>query len=150
VEGDRNGLKQIGPILESHKPLDFAVILLGTNDLKLRFSPTALDIAKGVQNIVTVIQNSHAGPANNSPKIVMICPPPTADSAVFEDLFGKGNNRELSEKLPAYYADCARESGVSFLDAGKVIQSCKADGIHFEPESHHRLAEAVAEIIRKI
>ena len=38
VEGHKNGLKQLTPILHSHCPLDLVVIMLGTNDLKMRYS----------------------------------------------------------------------------------------------------------------
>ena len=33
------------PCLETHKPLDLVIILLGTNDLKMRLSVSAYDIA---------------------------------------------------------------------------------------------------------
>ena len=58
MEGDRNGLRQLPPILESHKPIDIAAVMLGTNDLKLRFNLSPFDIAKGVQNLVITIQKS--------------------------------------------------------------------------------------------
>jgi lysophospholipase L1-like esterase len=38
--------------LETHKPLDLVIILLGTNDLKMRFSVSAYDIANGVGELV--------------------------------------------------------------------------------------------------
>ncbi|MDR3343136.1 MAG: SGNH/GDSL hydrolase family protein [Treponema sp.] len=145
VEGDRNGLRQLIPILESHKPLDIVVVMLGTNDLKPRFSPLPYDIARGVQRIVTAIQDSRTGPEDTSPAVLMICPPPTVDSPGFKHVFG--DSGELSKKLPFFYRALAKESGVAFLDAGKVIQTSTADGIHLEPEAHRKLAEAVAEVV---
>ncbi|MDR2768175.1 MAG: hypothetical protein LBB82_07615, partial [Treponema sp.] len=41
IEGDRNGLRQLVPILRSHRPLDMVILMLGTNDLKNRFYPSA-------------------------------------------------------------------------------------------------------------
>ena len=38
IEGQKNGRQYLIPCLESHRPLDLVVILLGTNDLKKRFS----------------------------------------------------------------------------------------------------------------
>jgi lysophospholipase L1-like esterase len=148
VEGDKNGLRQIGPILESHKPLDVVVIMLGTNDLKIRFTPTPLDIAKGAQNVVTAVQHSCSGPNNGSPEIIMICPPPTVDAPVLLDILGEENNRKMAEQLPRFFRQCAKESGVRFLDAGELIQTSPVDGVHLDPPSHRRLAEAVAEIIQ--
>jgi len=147
VEGDMNGLRQLIPILESHKPIDIVVVMLGTNDLKIRYNPCPYDIARGVGRVVTAIKNSLTGPENTSPAVLMICPPPTVHSPVFEPMFG--DCVELSKKLPPYYAQFARETGALFLDAGKVIQTSEVDGIHLDPGEHRKLAQAVADIIRK-
>ncbi|MDR0877157.1 MAG: SGNH/GDSL hydrolase family protein [Treponema sp.] len=148
VEGDRNGLRQLIPILESHKPLDIVIVLLGTNDLKIRFRPTPYDIARGAQRIVTAVQDSRTGPGNTSPKVIMICPPPTVEADGFKHLFG--NSVELSKQLPPQFEALAKESGAIFLDAGKHIKTSTADGIHLEPEDHRKLAEAVAEIVKTL
>ncbi|GHV76157.1 hydrolase [Spirochaetia bacterium] len=147
IEGDRNGLRQLIPILESHKPLDWVVVMLGTNDLKPRFNPTPFDVAAGVQKVVSTIQVSRTGPGEGSPKILMVCPPPTAESMGFLHIFG--NTVELSKKMTHHYKNLAHESGVLFFDAGKVISTSARDGIHLEPPEHRILAEAVADIIRK-
>jgi lysophospholipase L1-like esterase len=146
VEGDRNGLRQLIPILESHKPLDFVAVLLGTNDLKPRFNPTPYDIGAGVQQVVTAIQNSRTGPNDTSPKILMICPPPTVNSDSFTYIFG--DSVELSKKLAPQFKVLARESGVLFLDAGTIITTGN-DGIHIAQKEHRILAEAVAKIIKE-
>jgi lysophospholipase L1-like esterase len=148
IEGDKNGLRQLIPILESHKPLDIVVVMLGTNDLKIRFNSSAVDIALGVQRIIRAIGESHTGPNDEAPRTLMICPPPTVDSPVFKNIFG--DSVLLSQKLSPHYRIAAKECGAHFLDAGTVIRSSAADGIHLDPEEHRKLAEAVAEIIRKI
>jgi lysophospholipase L1-like esterase len=148
VEGDRNGLRQLLPILESHKPLDAVAVMLGTNDLKLRFNPTAYDIARGVQRVVQAIQDSQTGPDNSAPRVLMICPPATVESPVYMQLFG--NSIELSKKLPPQYLALAHECGADFLEAGKWIKSSPVDGIHLDPEEHRKLAEAVANWVRSI
>jgi lysophospholipase L1-like esterase len=148
VEGDRNGLRQLIPILESHKPLDVVAVMLGTTDLKPRFSPMPYDIARGVQRLVNAVKNSQTGPDNTGPEVIMICPPPTAESPVFKHIFGDSTG--LSKKLAPLYRRLAGESGALFLDAGKHITSSAADGIHLDPEDHLKLAEAVAEIVRKL
>lgn len=148
VEGDRNGLRQLLPILESHAPLDLVAVMLGTNDLKLRFSPAPHDIARGVQRIIRAIQDSQTGPDNAGPQTLMICPPPTVDSPTFKQIFG--DSVSISRRLAPFYRQLAKECGAAFLDAGAVIQSSKLDGIHLEPEDHRKLAEAVAAMLREI
>ena len=143
VEGDRNGLRQLIPILESHKPLDIVAVMLGTNDLKPRFNPTAYDIARGVQRVVQAVQKSETGPGNTAPKVLMICPPAIIDAPGFKHVFGD-HSIEISKKLPPVYRAKAFECGAAFLDAGKYIKSSAVDGIHFDAEEHRKLAEAVA------
>jgi lysophospholipase L1-like esterase len=152
VEGNRNGLRHLIPILESHKPIDIVVILLGTNDLKQRFRPSPFDIAYGVQRVVIAAQNSGTGPDNGAPKVLMVCPPPTVDSPGFRLKFGDmfGDCAEISRRLPPYFKQAAEECGAAWFDAGSVIRSSPADGIHFEQEEHKKLAEALADIIRKM
>ena len=147
VEGDKNGLRQLIPILESHAPIDIVAVMLGTNDLKTRYSPCPYDIARGAGRIVTAIKDSRTGPNNTSPAVIMICPPPTVHSPVFEPMFG--DSVEMSKKLPFYYEQFAHETGAIFFDAGKIIRSSVADGIHLDPEEHGKLAQAVASIIKE-
>jgi lysophospholipase L1-like esterase len=148
VEGDMNGLRQIVPILESHRPLDMVVVMLGTNDLKIRYSPCPYDIARGVGRVVSAIRDSRTGHENTAPSVLMICPPPTVPSPVFAPMFG--DCAELSKQLPSFYRQFAGETGALFLDAGTVIKSSAADGIHLEPEEHRKLAMAVAEIVQAL
>ncbi|MDR1248545.1 MAG: SGNH/GDSL hydrolase family protein [Treponema sp.] len=145
VEGDRNGLRQLLPILESHKPLDWVAVMLGSNDLKKRFNPTAFDVAAGVQRLANAVRDSRVGPQDGPPKVLMICPPPTAGSGAFAQIFG--DTVELSKRMAPYFQALAKDSGVFFLDSGRVIKSSPADGLHLEPEEHRKLAEAVAEIV---
>ena len=148
VEGDRNGLRQLIPILESHKPIDIVAVMLGTNDLKPRFNPTAYDIACGIQQIAKAIKKSETGPERSAPKILIICPPATEESPVFRHLFG--NTVELSKKLPAMFSAVAGECGTAFLDAGGHIKSSAADGIHLDAEAHRILAGAVAAAVAEM
>ncbi|QQO11056.1 SGNH/GDSL hydrolase family protein [Breznakiella homolactica] len=147
VEGGRNGLEQLLPILNSHRPIDMVVFMLGTNDLKPRFNPTAWDIARSAQRMAEIIRDSRTGPGGESPKVLMICPPPTARSSALGHIFGDSNR--LSAELSQWYGPMAGECGALFLDAGKIIVSSEADGIHLDPEDHRKLAAAVADLVSK-
>jgi len=148
VEGGRNGLKQLISILESHKPLDVVAVMLGTNDLKPRFSPLPYDIARGAQRVAIAAQESKTGPGNSAPKIIMICPPPTAESPAFTHIFGDSTG--LSKKLKPLYLQLARECGAIFLDAGGCVTTPGIDGIHFDAEGHLSLARAMADIVKDL
>ena len=65
--GHKNGLVYLTACLESHHPIDLVILMLGTNDLKARFSLTALDISLGAERLVQTIQKSVWGPRGNAP-----------------------------------------------------------------------------------
>ena len=146
IEGDKNGLRQLIPFLESHKPLDIVTVMLGVNDLKPRYSPTPYDIAKGAQNVVIAIQESKMGPGGSAPKVFMVCPPPTVESSHFRHIFG--DCVEMSKRLAPLYRQLAEECGALFFDAGSCVKTSGADGIHFEKEGHLALGKAVADLIK--
>ena len=148
VEGDRNGLSQFLAIAESHKPLDLVVIQLGTNDLKVRFAPTAQDIARGAQRVAKAAMNPVIGRDGRAPSVLLIAPPPVARLSYFKEMFaGSG---EISLKLAARYRQFADEIGCAFLDAGSAVSSSDLDGIHLEASEHAKLAEAVARRVKEL
>jgi lysophospholipase L1-like esterase len=152
IEGDKNGLRQLIPIIESHMPLDMVIVFLGTNDLKQRFSPSAFDLAMGIKRMITALQDSRTGPAGSPPEIVVVCPPPTVDSAGYRERFYDmfGDSLKISEQFPKYFRQAADECGVYWLDAGTVIKTSAVDGIHLEAEEHRKLAETLAKLVKEI
>ena len=53
IEGaHKNGMRTLRAVLESHREIDLVIVMLGTNDLKHRFSVTAADIATGAEKLV--------------------------------------------------------------------------------------------------
>ena len=49
LNDDRNGKAYLKPCLESHAPLDFVALMLGTNDLKVRFGLSASEIVYAIE-----------------------------------------------------------------------------------------------------
>jgi len=142
IEGYKSGKDYLIPCLESHKPLDLAVILLGTNDLKARFSLSAYDVAEGARVLVGIVQGSLAGIAGRSPQVLLLAPPPITTLSEYSEMFIGAE--EKSKKFPRYFAQVAQEMGCAFLDTGTIIVSSPLDGIHFEASEHRKLGEAVA------
>jgi lysophospholipase L1-like esterase len=148
VEGNRNGLTYLLPCLESHKPLDLVVLMLGTNDLKLRMSKTSQDIAKSVGRLVKHIQYSESGPGGKAPQVLVIAPPPLGRLTDFAESFSGGS--EKSRTLGAEYKKIAIERGCAFLDAQTVIRSSDVDGIHFDADQLPLLAAAVKKAVMAV
>ncbi len=147
IEGPhRNGLTVLPSLLESHQPIDVVLIMLGTNDLKERFSVNAGDIALSLERLVRVIRASGAGPDGAAPGVLLVAPPPIIEVGCLANMFAGGAAK--SQALAAEVAAAARRSGVPFLDAGQVVKVSPIDGIHYGPEANAPLATAFADAIR--
>jgi lysophospholipase L1-like esterase len=143
VEGaHKNGKTYLLPCLESHAPLDLIVLMLGTNDLKKRFSTNAFEVAAGAETLVKIIQSSAAGVDGRAPKVLLMCPPPLARLDIFAGMFEGGDI--TSRGLAPYYAQVAKNYGCAFLDVGTVITTSDVDGVHFDLSAHTTLGQAVA------
>lgn len=150
IEGiEKNGRTYLRPCVMSHKPLDLIILMLGTNDLKIRFNKTALEIAMGMGALVQDIKSMPAGIGGKIPEIMLVSPPP-----ILEDLRGWDGvfegGREKSLKLADEYGRIADAMEVHFFDAGSAVESSAVDGFHLDAENHAKLAQAMAEAIEAI
>jgi lysophospholipase L1-like esterase len=141
-EDGRNGKTSLMPCLRTHDPIHLVVLLLGTNDLKARFSYTVFDITKGIALLVNMIQQSKLGMKDQSPHVLLVAPPPIDMLSDYAEEFEGGTIK--SQDLAEHYRLKAVELGCEFLNAGAVIQSSKKDGIHWESADHKKIARAIA------
>ena len=149
VEGDeKNGRTYLLPCLNSHKPLDVVLIMLGTNDLKARFGKSAWEIAAGVGRLIDIVKAApNIGRGGQPPKILLVCPPPTRDSLPgYADMFAGAPAK--SREMSGHYSRAAKARGAEFFDAGTVIESSIVDGFHLDPEAHRILGAAIAAMVR--
>ena len=145
-----DGSSTFTPILRSHMPLDAVAIMLGTNDLKARFSVGPFDIASGIGVLLRQLQRAEAGRNAGVPKAIVVCPPPILAAYGAFDFFGEmlTGGHEKSLRLAPYYRTTAAELGAAFLDAGSVIKSSAYDGIHLDPDMQDRLGKAIAGVVK--
>ncbi|MBI5951175.1 MAG: SGNH/GDSL hydrolase family protein [Chloroflexi bacterium] len=148
LEGDKNGLRYLPACLESHKPLDLVILMLGTNDLKARFSLTTLDISFGVERLAQVILQSGCGTGSRAPAILLAAPPPVLPQGDLAEMFLGA--REKSMQLAGRFAAVAQRCGCAFLDVSQVISVDPADGIHYSPQAHNKLGNAMADCVHSI
>jgi lysophospholipase L1-like esterase len=143
IEGHMSGKDYLIPCLNSHKPVDLVIILLGTNDLKHRFGATAFDIAEGIGQLIKIIQQSESGPGGRSPQVLVLIPPPIGKLLKFSEVFAGGIEKSLD--FGKQYIRIAELLACPFLDTSEHIISSYVDGVHFDASTHHTLGLIVAQ-----
>ncbi len=147
----RSGMDYLPACLESHKPIDLVIMMLGSNDLKAVFNVPAAEVSSGAAVLARFILNSTAGPDNRPPKLLLVCPPPIGDLSHLPDLAARISNGDTrSRELPRHFKALASLLGCSYLNSQEIVQPSLIDGIHLEPSEHRKLAEALETRIREM
>lgn len=150
IEEYRCGKAVLIPLLDSHAPLDLVIIMLGTNDLKRRFSVTPRDIAEGAGQLAAKTLCQVYDFRDQKPEVLLICPPRLGD--VGRTHFGPvfGGNEDKSTRLAPFYKEMADMYGVHFLNADEIVKSSKTDGLHWDADQHEKMGKVLAVEIEKI
>ncbi len=146
----RIGRDYLPAALESHKPLDVVVLMLGTNDLKAVFSVPVGQIAECVAVLAKIILASDAGPGSRPPRLLLVAPPGVGSFAHLPDLEEKLAGAEAkARRFPELYRRVAETLGCTFLDAQAFTEPSPVDGIHLDATSHTALGRAIAAALVK-
>ena len=149
IEGvHKNGSRTLRALLESHRIVDLVIIMLGTNDLKHRFSVTASDIALGVEKLVLDVLSSDAGPEKSAPKVLLVSPVPITEIGFLGDMFAGG--AEKSRVLGAKIAAVAERQNTAILDLAGIAAVDPVDGIHLDSNAHAAIGHAMAESVLRL
>jgi lysophospholipase L1-like esterase len=138
--GRRSGIEVLPAILMSHVPVDLMLLMLGTNDLKPRFSVTAPEIARSLERLVLEARGLVPGL-----DILLVSPAPVIEAGCLKDIFqGAGRKQEnLSELI----LDVTLRQGCGFLDAGAHVKVSPVDGVHWTEAGHRAFGEAAARAV---
>lgn len=135
----RDGLKIA---LCSHGPIDAMTLMLGTNDVKARFTKTPAHVVSGIAGLLDIALGLEMQTRHGGFRVLLICPPPVVETGPFAGEFWGA--AAVSQALPPLYHALARARGCGFLDAGQVIAVSPVDGIHHDAAAHRVLGAAVA------
>lgn len=156
IPPDRNGKTYLPPCLYSHAPLDLVIFAaLGGNDLKTNFNRSAEEISHGLDELITIVQNTPYGPEfKKSPEILLVSMPiPLPKAETFLDENGIAifsNTQKRAEKLYQLNRELAERKNCHFLDINGKITPSEIDGLHIDQDAHAELAKLVAEKILQI
>ncbi|SMC68395.1 SGNH/GDSL hydrolase family protein [Rhizobium sp. RU36D] len=145
---ERNGVKLLPSVLESHKPLDLVIIMLGTNDMKRGIAGSAILAMSGMKRLVRLVRSHDWGFEFEGPEILIVSPPPACETAnaFFAAMF-RGAVEE-SVMLASMYRDLADELGCGFFDAGSVAKTTPLDGIHLDAENTRAVGRGLEPVVR--
>ena len=142
----RNGATYLDPCLHSHGPIDLVVLMLGTNDLKIRFQATPTDIGKGIDRLIKMIKSitPQKRQDGQSAKILLMAPPHLGDDLTeipSGEEMGFERGISYSKRLAPIYEDWAKFHNIEFLDAAKYAKEVGATVIALVGEKECPLAE---------
>ena len=136
--GERNGLSVIGDRLTLHAPLDYVIIMLGTNDLKSQYGPPgAADVADGIHQILDLIDAQSSGA-----KPILMTPPPLGN-VTSGDLAGA---QSRISSVAVEYRLLAMKRDIRLIDIHAILDSStdlEPDKIHLNAAGRQKVAGAV-------
>lgn len=150
LKGCRNGFEGLDYVLQTHKPIDLFVLMLGTNDLK---KTDAKGSAAGLEQLVQKLISANERYNLSSPVFLngarfLLISPVLVMCDINES--GKFDAREESRKLAGLYAGVAEKYQLDFFDASTVTAPSEYDGVHLSLDGHALLGKAIAGKIREM
>lgn len=154
VPPDRNGKRYLAPCLYSHSPIDLVVMMLGGNDLKNIFNRSAVDIVAGLQELISIIQETKYGSDMQSPPKILLIGYPVLENEIAgvfygdPDMFKDGIKR--SKEFDPLVSELAEKTGCHYFNMAPFVSFSEIDGIHLDEAGHKIFAEKIVPEIKKL
>lgn len=150
---DRNGARILPTLLDSHKPLDLVIIMLGTNDLKPFVAGTAAYAARGARRLIEMTRGHFAGTGEPAPQIILVSPPlvvETTNENMLSNFGGIDHLLAESADFARHYRRHAEETGVAFFDAASVAKADPRDGVHLDAANTSAIGEGLVPLVKQV
>ena len=149
LEQDKDGRAQLRVALRSHRPLDLVVLMLGTNDMKHRFSMLPVDIAAAAAQLGHLAERYDYGAGYPVPRVLLVSPIEIGEGISRSRFTGFTEEAvACSRRLAPLFEAQARANGWLYLNAASVAGPSPLDRLHMEAGDHRALATALAALIR--
>ena len=150
-----NGLSPLEAVLLSHQPLDHIVIMLGTNDLKARFSRSAEDIASAAVGLANLARSVPAGrggwSGGQTSEVSLVCPLVLGQRAgdhAWERADEWAGAPEKSAALAAAFQAACHTANIRLIDGNLFGRSSARDPIHWDAQTHLEFGEGMARTLQ--
>ena len=150
----RNGKAALDIELQTHKPLDLVVIMLGTNDLKFADASRS---ARGMETLAAMTLKVNERFSTSSPvfpngaKLLIISPiliNEKSENNEENDLMPDGHGQ--SKRLAPLYRAAAEKFGAYYMNAAEYAYPSEKDCEHMTVQGHLALGAAAADMIKQI
>lgn len=142
-KGNRNGLQFFAQCVITHDPLDYLVIMLGTNDMKDNFNRTPKECAQVLENeYIKFLRDDLSCEISKTPKIIIVAPPIIKENKIPSFKNASKKSLEFNEQ----YKQLALNNNCLFVDnTGLEVGD---DGVHLTEKGLKTLAEKIYQIIK--
>lgn len=144
----KNGASSLIACLGTHKPVDYVIIMLGTNDCNADLGLSAGDIADGMEKLVEIIEKETPALQGYVPEIIVAAP-----AAIQGDYENSPFAAELTPEsvqksidIGPLYREIAERHGVLFADATSGVE-VSPDCEHLTEEGHRQTAQLFSHVI---
>lgn len=135
-----NGLAELPMVLDTHKPIDAAIIMLGTNDCKTCYGLDAETIAEGLGQCLDRLLCDI-----DPKKILAIAPIPLGEHVGEEGFDPEFDDASvvMAKALYSAYRPVCERRGIMLINAGDYVRVSGIDREHMDDRGHAVFAEAV-------
>ncbi len=143
---ERQGILSLKVLLMSHKPVDYVIVMLGTNELKSFFNCSADYVAKGIEEFIKIIKDADLWQRFDVPELLIISPILIRKELITNgDVFGEYNEKsvEQSALMASAIEPVCAATNVAFMNAAEYAEASLTDNIHMDEENHQKLAYAI-------
>lgn len=126
---------------------DAVVLTIGINDTQFLYNLSSIEIASGVEKLINIVKVK-----SPQAKIILVAPSILTDDVLngnFACLFDR-TSIEKSRQLPLLYQKIAEKQNIEFLDLNSVAKTSSLDGLHYAPEQHLKIAQAIFTILSEL
>lgn len=142
----RNGLVGLAQRMEVNAPLSLVVLALGTNDFQSMHQLNAWHASQGIATLVNAVRSAPIEPGMPVPPVLVVAPPPIrTPRGPLAPKFAGGETKSVG--LGEAYAQVCADLKCHFFDAGRVVASSDADGVHLDAEAHRTLGLALVPVV---
>lgn len=126
---------------------DAVVLAIGINDIQFLYNLSSIEIASGVEKLINIVKVK-----SPQAKIILVAPSILTEDVLngnFACLFDR-TSIEKSQQLPLLYQKIAEKQNIEFLDLNSVAKTSSLDGLHYAPEQHLKIAQAIFTILSEL